>query len=143
MRSLLSALALASAAIPAAAPQHQTPRHLVQFQILSPDATRPVTAHVRLTGNVLYALGAARAPGRVVLSGDTGSVTTPGLLEVRQAAGAISFQTAPGDPEVVLIAAASPDQRSELYARGHSVRVGRDSSGRLRVIAPTLRSRAP
>ena len=142
MRLLLSLVSLAGIAVPSVAQTQSAPVHLVvRFEILSADSTRPVTARVRQTGNALYSLGATRVPGRVVLSSDTGSVTTPGLLEVADGAGTISFETVRGDPEVVVVAAASPGAHLQLYGRGHFVQVARDSSGRLTVMAPPLRNR--
>lgn len=141
MRLVLSVALLSITAIQVAAQARIRPSNLVQLRILSADSTRPVTAHVRLSGDALYSLGATRAPGQVALSGDTGSVTTPGVLEVGDAPGRIIFDTSASDPEVVLLAPASPSAEARLYARGHSVEVVRDSSGHLRLIAPTLRSR--
>ena len=140
MRVFLSAALLSITAIPIAAQARSRPSNLVELRILSADSTRPVTAHVRRTGGALYSLGATRVPGRVVLSGDTGSVTTPGVLEVGDVPGQIILETSARDPEVVLLTPASASAKARLYARGHSVEVVRDSLGHLR-IAPTVRSR--
>jgi hypothetical protein len=140
MRAFLSVVLLSITAIPIAAQARTRPSNLVELRILSADSTRPVTAHVRQSGGALYSLGATRVPGRVVLSGDTGSVTTPGVLEVGNAPGQIIIETSARDPEVVLSAPKSASANARLYARGHSVEVVRDSLGHLR-IAPTQRSR--
>jgi hypothetical protein len=141
MRVLLSAVIVSiTAAVPIAAQAPTRPSNPVKLRILSADTTRPVTAHVRLSGAALYSLGATRVPGQVNLSGDTGSVTTPAVVEVSNAPGHIIFETSSSDPEVVL-AAASRSAESRLYARGHSVEVVRDSSGHLRLITPTRQNR--
>lgn len=102
--------------MPVVAQARTRPRHLVQLRILSADSTRIATAHVRLTGDVFHSLGATRAPGKVALSGDTGSVTTPAVLEVSDAPGEIRFETISSDPEVVLVSKPSRRARPEFYA---------------------------
>jgi hypothetical protein len=77
MRLVLSVALLSITAIQVAAQARIRPSNLIQLRILSADSTRPVTAHVRLSGDALYSLGATRVPGQVALSGDTGTVTTP------------------------------------------------------------------
>lgn len=140
MRVHLSAVLLCVAAVPIAAQARIRSSNIVKLRILSADSTRPVSAHLRLSASALYSMGATRISGRVVMAGDTGSVTTPGVLEVGDAPGRIIVETAASDPEVVLLAPASPEAEAR-YARGHSVEVVRDSSGHLRLMAPTVRRR--
>jgi hypothetical protein len=64
MRLVLSVALLSITAIQVAAQARIRPSNLVQLRILSADSTRPVTAHVRLSGDALYSLGATRAPGQ-------------------------------------------------------------------------------
>jgi len=109
------------------------------LRVVSADSMRPVMARVRLSGGALYSLGGTRVPGQVALSGDTGSVVLPAVLEVSDTPGHITFETSTSDPELVLSVPAGSSVPAPLSARGHSVEVVRDSSGRLRLITSATR----
>ncbi len=139
MRVVLLVATLGSAAFALSPLSTATEPQPFRAELLSADFTRAVVIHVWLHGST-FALGASRAPGRVLLAGDTGSVTTPAVLQMGEQPGEIVLETSVSDPELVVHAAGMAGGAPDVFARGHSVTVARDTLGRVRVVAPAIRS---
>ena len=91
MRIVVAAVAALALSGADALPRTDKAPPVYRLELTSSDSTRPVTARISVAGRYVF-LG-ARAGGAVSLVGDTGSVTTPVLVEIKDGSASLSLDT--------------------------------------------------
>ena len=136
MRLLVLAACFLPATVFAQEPAGRTPGQRLSVLVRARDtrdSSQQTRLDVRFEGGLFAGMRPAPGqPGELRLEGEGGVATAPVLLYVGDQAGAVTFTAASG-AELELVAPRNAGAAGQLYARGRTVRVVRDSAtGHLR-----------